>query len=124
MNLSPVVIFAHPTDADREMLAHLAVHAVSEQRVPVVLHPSAMPWYDGEFQPVAGPGALTLLNLVARHSGGRLWILLRPGEERADWPAWAQPAVRAWQRSAGIMPSRIRSGDPDVWARTCGRGTT
>ena len=123
--INPVAIFAHPTDADPGPVHALARHAVSQQRVPVVLHPAFTPWYADEFgmHAAAGQGASCLLEMVGRHTGGQLWILLRDGEAwsasalTTSRPPWVNPTVVAWGRAAGRMPSRIRHGTAEDWAK-------
>jgi len=111
----PVAIFSHPDDTLWRLDA-LARYAITEQRAPLVLHPGAQPWLrndDGTLAPHADPVGRALLGLVARHSGGRLWLLLRDGEPRDPWPRWCLGTVREWQNRAGRMPSRIRAA---AWA--------
>jgi hypothetical protein len=114
--IRPVVIVAHP-DTEARALCALAAYAVSHQWAPLVLHAASMPWLPPASHG-APPQATALMDTLARHTGARLWLLLRPGEGRGGgWPLWVVPWVRQWQRSAGRMPSRIRSGDPEVWAQ-------
>jgi hypothetical protein len=118
----PVAIFAHPDELPWRVDA-LARHAISQQRAPLVLHGTGQPWLrdraSGCLLPVAEPVARSLLGLVARHTGGRLWLLLPdscPRPPHGDpWPSWAQGAVRYWQRTAGRMPSRMRAGQWHEW---------
>ena len=111
----PVAIFGHPDEDPWQVLA-LADHSVAQQLAPLVLHPEVQPWLarvDGTMHPAADPTTRTMLGMVARHSGGHLWLILRDGETRDPWPRWVLGAVRCWQATAGRMPSRIRSA---TWA--------
>lgn len=154
MLLKPVLILAHPDDHTMHQVVQLCEYAQQQQRVPIPIHPSVLPWYDArekddnnhvpacyncgdmpmpkaaDMHPAAQEAARTMLHMVATHTGGRLWILLRPGEESglrtytsptgaqlgSPWPDWTLGTIRAWQSWAGRMPARIRAGDPSVWA--------
>ena len=112
-----MAIFAHPDDNPWQV-HQLATYATKQQRSPLVIHPEFMPWlcYDnGTLRPVASDTCRTLLGMVARHSGGRLWVVLRPDETREPWPRWLLGTVREWQHHAGRMPSRIRACTWDDW---------
>ena len=119
----PVAIFAHPELAEPEHVMMMARYAVAEQMIPVVLHPIFMPWYDEEhgLHAAAGDHARELLAMVARHTGGQLWVLLQPGERLLDKsaPMWTLGATRAWRRHGGRSPMRLRHGDPAVWLQLC-----
>ena len=107
----PVAIIA-PPDTDPARLHALARYAVTEGRAPVVLHGSAMPWLNNHLVPASSECVRTLLGMVARHSGGRLWVLL---DKNGDWPRWAQGSIREWRQAAGRKPSRIRHGTWAAW---------
>jgi hypothetical protein len=115
-HVTPVAIVAYP-DASPLLLLALAQHAMAQQHAPLVLHTFTQPWWDPD--EVVGialrPQAEVLLHTLGRHTGARLWVLLRPGEQVADAPPWLAPWLRAWRRAAGTMPSRIRSGHAAAW---------
>ena len=111
---SPVLIIG-PQDHDPDQLHELAALAITEGRVPIVIHPTTRPWYDGN-KHAASKGMESVLAMVGRHTGGRLWLLLQDGESLDNVPVWCKGIVGAWRRHAGRMPSRMRVGSWDAWA--------
>lgn len=115
---SPVVIYGHP-DEDPNRLTQVARLAIHEQFAPLVIHPQFHPWLlkrDGGIGAFASPCSRSLVGMVARHSGGRLWIVLQDGDE---WPhttpKWVKGVMRLWTGTNGGGPTRRRMGTWNQW---------
>jgi len=111
---NPVLIFSHPDDS--VIKAHiLARYAVSQQLAPIVIHPAVMPWLDPD-SPVASEVCRSILGMVARHTGGKMWLILRDGEKSDPLPSWTKGGVRHWRSFHSSRATRISSGTWSAWS--------
>lgn len=121
VRMPPAVIVLHP-DEPPEVVKAICELALSEQRAPIALHRSAMPWlYDetGHPRPVASPWAGSILSMVARHTAGQMWIILRDDEPdlrpNMPYPRWAEGAARLWRDESRSRKGSRRCSPATFW---------